>query len=238
MGLFDEQVIEVRRFLEEARRQGKVREFRPGSRPPWQVESSIILAEDTALELGNPSVASLSVLIWAGTDDIEDGLSSLVGPDVSEAAGGSIPFAQVLIASGSFADEYECYREIRDAVYDTHLKGFVARTMPSKQSIWCRVGRDALENGFSLADLGASLISALKTVEYVTAAQALFITSSREEVEEIAPAASGARRKVEAMMKMYEEKNFDCEKCEYRDVCESVIELKKMRAQLAEGGAG
>ena len=238
MGLFDEQIVEVERFLAEERSAGNVREFKAGSRPAWPSEQSLVLEDDTAIELGNPGVASLSFLIWSGGPGVEDGRISLVGPDVSEMDERGVPFAQVIIAGGEFTDEYESYRDVREAVYDTVLEGFMVRTMPSRQSIWCRIGREAVSGGFSLADLGAALIWNLKTVESVSGVEVLFVTSSVADVKRLAPAASGARRIIEALMKMYEEKNFDCETCEYKDVCDEVMDLKKIRERLADRKAG
>jgi CO dehydrogenase/acetyl-CoA synthase beta subunit len=233
MGLFDEQLTEVKRFLSEARREGKVREFRAYNAPPWPAESSLILEEDTAMELGNPKTASLSILLWTEAHAIEDGLISLVGPDVGEVKERSLPFAQVLMVRGSFEDEYESYQGLRDAVYDTRLSGFMARTRPSMQRLWCRVGREAVEQGFSLRYLGAALVKRLKEVQAASGVEVLFVTSSPGDVERLSGAAADARRIIEAMMKMYEEKSFDCETCEYRDVCDEVMELKKIREKLA-----
>jgi hypothetical protein len=39
------------------------------------------------------------------------------------------------------------------------------------------------------------------------------------------------------MMKMYQENNFDCETCEYQDVCETVMDLKQIRKKLTDGKA-
>jgi len=64
--------------------------------------------------------------------------------------------------------------------------------------------------------------------------EVLFVTSSPGDVERLSGAAADARRIIEAMMKMYEEKNFDCETCEYSDVCDEVMELKKIREKLAD----
>jgi len=237
LGLFDEQVAAVERFLAEERSAGNVREFRAGSRPAWPSEQSLVLEDDTAIELGNPRIASLSSLVWS-EGPVEDGRISLVGPDVSEMDERGVPFAQVVIAGGKFTDVYESYRDVREAIYDTVLEGFMVRTMPSRQSIWCRISREAVSGGFSLEDLGDALIWNLKTVEPVTGAEVLFVTSSVADVERLAPAASGARRVIEALMKMYEEKNFDCETCEYRDVCDEVMDLKKIRERLADQKAG
>ncbi len=237
MGLFDEQIEEVGRFLACMRDRGDLRELEV--RPErWPSVSSLLLSEDTAIELGNPSVASLSFVIWGDPARVRDGVVSLVGPDVSEMDERGVPFAQVVIAGGKFTDEYESYRDVREAIYDTVLEGFMVRTMPSRQSIWCRISREAVSSGFSLADLGDALIWNLKTVEPVTGAEVLFVTSSVADVEKLVPAASGARRIIEALMKMYEEKNFDCETCEYKDVCDEVMDLKKIRERLAEQKAG
>ena len=238
MGLFDEQLAEVEQFLAEERSAGNVREFRAESTPQWPSERSLVLEDDTAVELGNPRIASLSFLIWSEGWEVDDGGISLIGPDIGEMDKRSVPFAQVLIASGEFTDEYESYRDVREAMYDTVLEGFMVRTMPSRQTIWCRVSGDAVERGFSLEDLGSALIANLREVESVSGAEALFVTSSVADVERLAPPASGARRIIEALMKMYEEKNFDCETCEYKDVCDEVMDLKKIRERLTDQKAG
>lgn len=235
MALFDEQLAEFHGVLDSWRASDAVREFTAGGRKLWPEGSSLVLEEDAALELGNPALASISLLMWSEDGGVNDGRITLAGPDVAEAAGPSLPFAQVVVVEGSFTDEYGSYRDIRDAVYDTRLEGFSVRAMPSRQSIWCRVSRDAADRGFSLVDLGAALIGALKEVQGVRGAEAVFVTSSAGDVKMLAPAAAGAQRIVDAMMKMYQEENFDCDTCEYQDVCDTVMDLKKIRKKLAEG---
>ncbi|MFH1149388.1 MAG: hypothetical protein V1748_02825 [Actinomycetota bacterium] len=232
MGLFDEQIKQIRGFVDELSGEGRLRTL--GRREvPWPRAYSLVLQEDTGLELGNPSGASLSILAWGEPSEISEGRVSLVGPDVAEAGGGSIPFGQVVLVGGEFDNEYDSFRDIRDAVYDTHLDGFSVRTLPSRQTVWCRVSTEARDGGFSLADLGAALIEELKTVEPVSCAEVLFVTSGRDDVERLAEPARGAQRVIEAMMKMYQEANFDCETCEYKEVCDSVMDLKKIRDRLA-----
>ena len=100
-------------------------------------------------------------------------------------------------------------------------------------TVWCRATKEGVGAGLSLAHLGGAFIEALKDVPGVEAAEAFFITSSPADVARISAAASGAQRLVDAMMKMYQENNFDCETCEYQDVCDTVIDLKKIRKKLA-----
>ena len=233
MGLFDEQLTQVRRFLREAEEAGRLRRLDASPSKPWPSGSSLVLREDTALELGNPSIGSLSMLIWCEEGAARDGAVSLVGPDLGEAEGTDMPFAQVVIAAGEFPNEYDSYRDLRDAVYDTKLKGLSVRAMPSKQVLWCRVSREAAGGGLSLGHLGAALLGNLREVPGVTAAETLFVTSGSADIARLSGAAAGARRLVDAMMKMYQENNFDCETCEYQDVCDTVIDLKKIRKKLA-----
>ena len=237
MGLFDEPLSSVRRFMSEAEEAGRLRRLDAPGPEPWPSGSSLVLQEDTALELGNPSIGSLSMLIWCEKGEARDGAVSLVGPDLDEAEGTGLPLAQVVIAAGDFPNEYDSYRDLRDAVYDTKLKGLSVRAMPSKQVLWCRVSREAAAGGFSLGHLGAALLGNLKEVPGVTGAEALFVTAGSEDIARLSGAAAGARRLVDAMMKMYQEKNFDCETCEYQDVCETVMDLKKIRKKLADGKA-
>ncbi len=235
MALFDEQLTEVRGVLDAWRGSGAARDLAVEELEPWPEGPSLVLQEDTSLELGNPSGASLSMLLWCEGSDVEDGRVTLVGPDVRESIESvSIPFAQVVIAAGRFENEYDTYRDVRDAVYDTRLSGFSMRTLPSKHTLWCRVGRDAAEKGFSLGHLGAALLKGLRQVDEVTGAEVIFVTASPEDVRKLAPAAASAQRLVDAMMKMYQEQNFDCETCEYQDVCDTVMDLKKIREKLAE----
>ena len=101
--------------------------------------------------------------------------------------------------------------------------------MPSKRTLWCRVGRDAADKGLSLIDLGAALIDSVKRLEEVGSAEVVFVTSSAEDVRRLTSPAASAQRLVDAMMK-----NFDCETCEYQDVCDTVMDLKKIRSKLTD----
>lgn len=230
MGLFDEQVAELEAYISEALAEGIARVLEPVS-GAWPEGPSIVLEEDMALELGNPSGGSLSVLVWTDAP-VADGRVTLVGPDILEASSSSMPLGQVLIVSARFDNEYDSFRDIRDAVYDSSLEGFSVRAMPSRQTLWCRVSKGAAASGLSFAHIGSTYIEALKSVEGVMGAEALFVTAGPEDIGRLKPAAAGAHRLVEAMMKMYQENNFDCETCEYADVCDTVMDLKMIRTRL------
>ncbi len=233
MGLFDEQVESIRDFISQKKAENRARELDIDSCLDWPLGSSLILEEDTALELGNPGIGSLSLILWQeGQGDGDRVL--LIGPDLNEIREKGIPFCQIVLVRGSFSDEYDCWREIREAVYETKLKGFMVRVLPSRQDIWCRVNREALAGGLSFGHIGAALVRSLREVDFVSGAEVIFVTSGREDVEKLKQTGYAAGRIVSAMMKMVEEMNFDCEGCDYREVCERVEELKRIRMRLKE----
>ncbi len=232
MGLFDDTLSQFRAFLDRKEEEGNLRQYQDIYVSDWPRAPGIILRKDTGIELGNPSIASQYFLLWTEKDLVTDGTVTLIGPDLNEATLESIPFAQVVLVRGRFSDEYEGYRELRDALYELKLWGFATRSLPGRRNIWCRVSRDALKKGFSLKDLGGALIQELKRIPKVEAAEVTFVTSSKSDVDELKPLASNVGEIVEALIKMYEEMVFDCEACDYREVCDSVKELKEIREKL------
>lgn len=219
---------------------GQAREYRYTPLLPLATFPQVILSEDTGLELGNPGTTSRSLLLWDDGEGVVDGRITLVGPDFPDSEARVLPFAQVVMVKGIFRDEYECYRDLRDATYNLRLRGFMTRIFPGRQSVWCRVSKEALAKGFNAQILGSALIQALKGLHYVNGAEVLMVTSSREDIAELSPAADMVMDIVQALIKMYEEMNFDCETCEYVEVCDSVVELRRIRDRLQaeRGGEG
>jgi len=284
MGLFDGPLNELENFLSEKQKQGLVKELPQAPRKKWPSESSLVLEEDAALELGNPAIGSLSFMVWSeerckgsgltgilGSDPIGEaqkarGLASaslpghlrrgltpkiarletgpikpmrdrvlLIGPDLKEARQKSIPFGQIVRVRGNFRNEYECFRELRETVLDTRLKGFMVRALPSRQTVWCRVNQLALDQGFSLAHLGAALVKNLKRISFVSSAEIIFVTSGKSDLEKLKTAGEETERITGALMKMGEEMSFDCNSCDYQEVCDKIDELKKIKNKLKNG---
>lgn len=238
MGLFDRPLEEIRAFINGKIASGEARVLPFTHVLPRAESSQVILSEDTGLELGNPGTASRSLLLWDTEGGVADGRIVLVGPDFPEAGSQSLPYAQVIVAGGEFSDEYDCYRDLRDATYNLRLRGFMTRVFPGRQSVWCRIGKEALAAGFSAQVLGSALIQAIRELPFVHAAEALLVTSSREDIQELESPADQVMDIVEALIKMYEEMNFDCEECEYVEVCDSVVELRQIRDRLQRERGG
>lgn len=236
MGLFREPLEEIFRYRERARALGKVREFACSPFTLWPERRSLVLQEDTLVELGSSS-GSLFLVLWTGDhrEALHPGRISLIGPDVNEIDGGGMPFALIVLVRGQFEDEYETHRELRDAIFDTEPVGLSTRIWPARQKIWCRISREALAGGFSLFRYGCTLIKNLGGLQGVSGVEIIFATEAAAEWErQLHPVAEKVQGIVEALIKMYEEMNFDCEECEYNEVCAEVTTLREIRERLRE----
>lgn len=246
MGLFDKQYREVSGFLESRRKAGKVSELRHQQGVSWPSEKNrnLVLGPDTAVELGNPRDASASFLLWV--DDpglLKNGRITVVGPDLPQLVGQRVSFGRVVIVGGTGFDaenSYERYREMELLRYDIHLKGYMMRAVSQHGREWSRVSREALETGFSFGVLGGSIIDKYLEIEYIQAVEVIFVTAGREDVLALGQIGEGALSIIGAMNKMADEMSFDCDTCEYTDVCGDVAELRAMHGALKrkEAAAG
>lgn len=239
MGMLDTCLKELRGFLDSKRELCSVTEIRHSKKVSWPPGGgrNVVLSRDMAVELGNPSDESVSFVLWVDKPDlVRDGVITIVGCDLSEGAGGSLPFGKVVVAGvKGFNEEnsYDRYREMELLRYDLDLKGYMMRAVSQYQREWSRVSREALEMGFSLKVLGGALIDKFREKDYVESVEVLFVTSSSEDVRELRGILEGAMRVVDAMNKMVEEMSFDCNACEYNDICSEVGELRNIRNSLA-----
>ncbi len=228
--MFEPHLKEIERFINSHLHQIKKLPF--DNLLPWKKESSLILEKDTALELGNPKQGSLHLVLWKEPEPELKSEIFLLGKDLPQMTDFSYPFAQVIIVYGNFSEAYECFSKVRDVIYQVKLKGMMPRYMPSRQVVWLRVNQEAKQSGLSLRHLGQALIQDLLTLDFISQVKILFITSSQKKIKMLKELAREVQKIQNALIKMVEEESFDCEVCEYQEVCATVAELKKIRNQL------
>lgn len=238
MALFDTHLEEIRAYLDKKRGQGKMTEVLYQGKTDWPSSKNrnLVLGQDTAVELGNPRDASVSFLLWVDDPSlITHGKITLIGPDLPQSEKRQLSFAKVVIVGGVDFDaenSFDRYREMELLRYDIHLKGYMMRGVSQYQREWSRVSREAIANGFSFQVLGGAIIDAFSTLKYVHSSEVIFITSSREDVLEMRTLSDSVMTLLGAMNKMAGEMSFDCDTCEYTDVCADVAELRSMRNAL------
>ncbi len=234
MGLFDKALSELAGYLALKQVGGGLRELQVPDRA-WPVNNSPVLREETAVQLGGGGAASLFLLLWDSNQDGTGDRICLLGPDI-EPGIATLPLGVVIVVKGDFEAAYDSYRELRSAVYDTRPEGLSIHIRPDRGQIWCRVSHTAMQEGFTLGAYGALLVERIRQVEPVRGVEVLFVTRSADDVAELGSVSTQAQSIIEAMVKMYEEMNFDCETCDYSPVCDEVVELRAMRESLRESG--
>ncbi len=238
MGLFDKHYKKITAYLNLRRNEGKISGFFHNGRTDWPSEKNrnLVLGPDTAVELGNPKDASTSFLMWVNQPDkIKNNRITVVGPDLQHLNGQQVSFGKIVIIDASDFDadnSYDRYREMELLRYDIHLKGYMMRGVSQYQREWSRVSNEAIQHGFSFKHLGGALIDQFSKIPYVRSVETIFITSGREDVLEVKAVSDDVFKRISAMNKMTEELSFDCDTCDYNDVCGDVAELRAMRNAL------
>lgn len=235
MELFTETISRVKDFIDEV---VPLRTFNGAHPRIWPKGGSrnIVLNQDLGLELGNPQQESLSCLLWTeNLSLVADRRITLAGPDFPESKGRSLPFGKVVLVGVEGFNEdnaYERHKEMDFLRYDLDMKGFMLRAVSQYMREWCRISIAALENGLNAHILGWALMEQFRTLPYVRSVEIFYLTSSSTDVRRLSEITFSAEKAIGAMNKMATEMDFDCESCDYREVCDEADDLKAMRDRL------
>ncbi len=241
MQLLEESIRELRAYVDERRARGALRELLACDAAAWPEgrRGNVVLRADTAVELGSPEQESVALLVWTeALPLVRDGVLTLVGPEVGESAGRSLPFGKVAILGVTGFDEdtwQERQRELDLRRYELNLWGYMMRAASGHGREWGRVSREAVEKGFSLHTLGGALVRSYRSLPYVASAEMLFVTSSRADVRALEAIARGAARRIGARYKMATEVSRACDACGFSDVCSEADALRAVRSASGEG---
>jgi CO dehydrogenase/acetyl-CoA synthase beta subunit len=204
--------------------------------------ANIILKEDTAVELGNPSVASCAFLLWTpNLHLVRDGRITLIGPDIQEAVEESLPFAQVLIVGGTeLKDQHHLVLE-QHYIISNQIEGYMIRLAPQRQRMWTRVSKKAVEKGFSFETLGRAIMALYKSeLPVIEATEVIFLTSSKEDVKGLENIATEVQKiKNDALSSGFVRKDdgsyectsgyVDCRDCPDQVICDDIRDLIRLR---------
>lgn len=200
---------------------------------PGGAGRNVVLAEDMAVELGSPQKDSSSSLLWTEHPDlVVDGRITLIGPDIQSGSGSSLPFGKVaLVGVTGFNEDntYDRYKNMESVRYSLDLKGYMIRATSQYQREWSRISKEAVQKGFSFNVLGSALRNEYLKKDYVRAVEFIFVTSNTEDVRELKEITKNVGRTINALDKMLNEMEADCDECEYNDVCDEVGEIRKMK---------
>jgi CO dehydrogenase/acetyl-CoA synthase beta subunit len=237
MGILDAAIDQIREHINRhCQEQPGTTFLYDGKGCPWPIggKNNIVLAQDTGVELGNPRQESLSLILWTDIPSrISDGRTTVIGPDLPESRGKSLPFAKIVIAAvHGFNEENTCdrWQEMDLLRFDIDLAGYMMRAVSQYQREWSRVSHDSIDKGFSFSTLGSALMDRMKEKEYIDGVEIILVTESPGAVRELREVAGGAMAIIGALNRMNEEIEADCPTCDYRVVCDAVDGLREMHA--------
>jgi len=151
---------------------------------------SIILRGDTFAELGSPDTSSCAFLIW--TEDsslLTNGKITLIGPDIIESEGASLPFAQVIMVGGAELSNEDHSALDHTQYISDQIEGYMIRS--TTERMWSRISKDAAHKGLNFHTLGMALMTIFRNaIPHVQSIEILFITSSKEDVKQLDDIAS------------------------------------------------
>ena len=252
MSLFNPYIGRVAQYTNDLRHKGrKVREIDcPGTvsdilrglpvRVGPKAGTDLILRGDTFVELGSPDVGSASFLLW--TEDpslVKNGRITVVGPDIPDSEGASLPFGQVIIAAGSKlgVDKHELID--RTQYVSDQIEGYMLKSM--SRQMWSRVSRAAAEKGFNFETLGRALMAIFKTtIPEVEAVELLFVTTSKDDLEPLKELSEQVSEISKNVTKdIWKSKGYDiecfspyeCSNCPDSAVCNEIKEMVNVRKQ-------
>lgn len=242
MRLFDKEISDARDLLERRPQKCASRTWRAETIAPWPEGRGnlLILTSDTSVELGPPDLPSiLMTLITDSPGSVDDGLITLLGPDIAELKGGRAPLAKILfIASSGVTDEdlYDFYVNVNLARLDVSLSGYMTRASSGMRRDWCRISRAAAISGISLSHIGACEIACVKKVLHVRGAEMAIITDAKKDISALSEIASRVERIASALCKLSKEILHDCGTCGFSDLCSSLEALRRIREAREAGG--
>jgi len=247
MSIFDVYVAKIADYVESMRREGRrVREI---DCPPAiadllrglpvqvgpKADPGLILRGDTFVELGNPEVGSCAFLLW--TDNlplVRDGRITLIGPDIQESPGASLPFGQVLMVGGKNLDKQDHGVLEHTQYISDQIEGYMIKSV--SQLLWARVSKNAARKGFCFEALGRALMAIFKLeLPKVQAMEVVFVTSNKDDLQPLENIAEQIRKIArDIVTENWKAKGFDlyectfgwnCSRCPDQPVCDDIKEL-------------
>lgn len=238
MELFENILDQLRDFIPTQSNRVSFFSYNNNNNNNWEKDkkTNIIMGNDTAIELGHPSKESLYFLAWTeNREQISDGKITLIGKDINKIKKGKSSFGEIILISGHGFNEknfFDRYLEMDILKRKLNLKGYMIRAVPQRMREWSRISKEAVKKGFSFEILGNEMIKKYKELEYVDGVEVIFITSGEEELKSLKPFGEKVTKSIQAMNKMFENLEYDCEVCEYQDVCNEMGELRQLRRKL------
>ncbi len=207
-------------------------------------KSPVILASDTAVELGSPRLRSAYAALWTRDKSlVTDGAVTVIGPGLAESEGKALDYAQLTALALGPEAEPNPFKLESIQFLARRLPGVMSRTVPGR--LWVRVSHQAIEAGVDFRIIGGALRETYKKeMAGVEAVESFFVTLCGRAVDQFSAIASEARIHAGSHKKLalgvdgsYECKELECDSCDEKPVCDRIREVAIIRKRKKKESA-
>jgi CO dehydrogenase/acetyl-CoA synthase beta subunit len=207
----------------------------PGANP------NIILRNDTFLELGSPEAGSCAFMLFTeDNENVNDGRITVIGPDIPESGGRSLPFGQIIILGGKNLSARDYDALMHAGFIGDMIEGYMVRSLT--RNVWSRVAKAAAEKGFDFETLGRALMTIYREAQpLVESMEIIFITKDAQVVKKLDEIAVQVHKiSKEIVKENWKVKGIDidceldCNSCGDKPVCDEireVLNIKKIKGE-------
>ncbi len=230
MKLFDEMIILILEQLNQLAAAEQAR-LEPSAEAWTDVgEHHMILARETAYELGGNNMPGLSgCLCTARPLLLPEGIY-LYGEDLTQITANR-PYARLVLAELGVSDDEALYRKFREidyVRYHIHPEGYMARISPVSQREPVRVGKKALEKHISFRDVGQMYMERYHNISGIKNVNVIFITHTNFDYRVLEQTLGRSEQMILSLNHIFTGLSMDCETCSLKAVCDEVEELRAL----------
>ncbi|MDD1744620.1 MAG: CO dehydrogenase/CO-methylating acetyl-CoA synthase complex subunit beta [Candidatus Methanoperedens sp.] len=147
-------------------------------------EGERVRKDDMFVELAGPKSRGFELVRAVGSDEIEDGKFTLIGPDISAMKEGSrYPYAMIYRIAGKLVEpDLEAIVERRNHDFQNYIQGYMH--LNQRYDVWVRINKDAIKKGLkSFEQIAKATMMLFKNeLPFIEKIDATYITDP-EEVE-------------------------------------------------------
>ena len=197
----------------------------------------VVLAADTAVELGPPRRRSAHAVAWTATPGlVADGRLVVVGPDLGEPGAAERAYVQLVLLEVAPGASPDVARLEAQQFFTRRLPGLMARMLPGR--LWLRASRAALAAGLDFSLVAAALGRACRAVApEVCAVECVFASGADDDVADLAALAAEVRAGRHHRLALgadgaWECVDLDCDACDDRPVCDRIRAATAIRRRV------
>jgi len=147
-------------------------------------EGERVRKDDMFVELAGPKSRGFELVRAAGSDEIEDGKFTLIGPDISAMKEGSRhPYAMIYRIAGKLVEpDLEAIVERRNHDFQNYIQGYMH--LNQRYDVWVRINKDSIKKGLNSFEqiAKATMMLFRNELPFIEKIDATYITDL-EEVE-------------------------------------------------------